>query len=343
MFKHSWAGNGWTMAAALVAASWVVACGPPPSGPPPQLVADPPPTEDGRVPGAGTSEFDRGVAYVEKEAWSEALPHFDAALRADPKNAEAHYYRALAQARLGEDGEAEKGLVRAIELNGDLVLARAHLGELYLISEPPRAKKAIEVLAPASEAEPKDADIHQLLAFAYRLEKRYDESAKHYKATLKIEDNPKFRFDYADMLFEADRLDQAAEQMRAAFPAYRDDVAVVAQLAHRFAKAKAYDDCVKAFSRAIELRAKEPGFLLHRGLCRHSLEDEEGARADYKKAIELDPKFQAGWYYLGMSLLEGKRVTQAVDALEKASKIDKTSAVGKKAKAKLDALAKERR
>jgi tetratricopeptide (TPR) repeat protein len=343
MCKQSWVWGKWRGAVVLVAASWGVGCGPSAEvGPPPLLIADPPPTDDGRSPGAGASDFDRGVAYVEKEAWEQAVPHFDKSLEADPNNAEAHYYRALAQARLGNDADAEKGLERAIELKGDLVLARAHLGELYLVSEPPRAKKAIEVLKPAAQADPKDADTQQLLAYAYRLEKRYNESAKHYEATLKIENNPKFRFDYADMLFEAGRLDQAVAQMRLALPAFADDVAVVAQLAHRFAKAKAYDDCIEAFSRAIELNAKEPGFHLHRGLCKHSRQDEEGARADYQKAVGIDPKFQAGWYYLGMSFLEGRRTTQAVDALEKASKIDKNSAVGKKAKEKLDELGKGR-
>lgn len=337
MCKQGWVSGGWLLAVAMAAA---VACGRAgPTGPGPLLVADPPPTEDGRAPGAGTSDFDRGVAYLEKEAWELSLPFFDKALAANPQNAEAHYYRALAQRKTGKLAEAEKSLVRALELNHELNLARAHLGEIYLLEEPLRAAKAIEVLAPAAEAEAKDADIQQLLAYAYRVEKRYDDSARHYQAALKIENNPQFHFDYADMLFEAERWDGAATEMRAAFPAFRDDLAVVAQLAHRFAKAKAYDDCVKSFDRAIELKREEPDFYLHRGLCKHSLDVENEARADYQKALELDAKYQPGWYYLGMSYLASKRITKAVDALEKAIKLDKNSAIGKKARKRLDDLA----
>jgi len=172
--------------------------------------------------------------------------------------------------------------------------------------------------------------------------KKYDESAKHYRASLKAKDDPNVRFDFADMLFEADKLDEAVVEMRKVLPAVKDDKQVVAQLAHRFAKAKAYDDCVKAFDQAIALDAKEPGFFLHRGLCKHSLDKEEAARADYDAAIKIDPKFQPAYYYLGMSWLEANKRTRAVDALEKAWKTDKASKVGKAAKEKLDELNKKR-
>ncbi|MCA9620623.1 MAG: tetratricopeptide repeat protein [Myxococcales bacterium] len=309
---------------------------------PPSLVADPPLTDDGRAPGAGQADLDRGIAYIEKEAWDKALPYLDAALEAKPDNAEAHYYRALAQARLGNAEAAETGFEKAIELNPELTLARAHLGELYLTSQPPRAQKAIEVLTPAVEAEPKAADLHQLLGFAYRMEKNYKEASKHYQASLAAEDNADVRFDFADMLFEAGELDEAAAQMRLVLPKFKTDKAIVAQLAHRFAKAKAYDDCVEAFTVAIGLDQKEPGFFLHRGLCQHSLQKEEKARVDYKKAIDLDAKFQPGWYYMGMSWLGDNKRTQALDAFEKAWRIDKESAIGKAAKEKLDEVRKSR-
>jgi Flp pilus assembly protein TadD len=337
MTKRTIASRGaWAILLCLAA----TACGPPKPAPPPSLVADPAPTDDGRAPGAGQSDLDRGIAYVEKEAWDKAVPHFEAAIEAQPNNAEAHYYRAVANARLGNTQQAEEGFVKAIELNGELTLARGHLGEIYLTSQPMRAKKAVEVLAPAVKSEPKAADLQQLLGFAYRVEQDYDRSMEHYRASLAVKDDVKVRFDFADMLFEAKKLDQAVVEMRKILPAMKEDKQAVAQLAHRFAKAKAYDDCVKAFDLAVALDAKEPGFFLHRGLCKHSLKNEEAARADYSKALKLDVKFQPAWYYLGMSWAAAKKRTRAVDALEKAWKIDKQSKVGKAAKTKLDEFAK---
>ena len=170
------------------------------------------------------------------------------------------------------------------------------------------------------------------------MERRYGPSAKHYKASLSAKDDDQVRFDYADMLFEAQRFDESAAQMRKLVPKFAKDEKVLAQLAHRLAKAKAFDDCVDAFTKAIALNGKEPGFLLHRGLCQHSLKKEKLARADYQKAIDIDAKFQPAWYYMGMSWLEDHKRTQARQALDRAHKLDPSSKVGKAAKAKLAEL-----
>lgn len=317
-----------------------VGCGPA-QRPDPMLVADPPPTEDGSEPGAGVSDMDRGIAYIEKQAWEQALSHLERAVAAQESNAEAQYYYGLALGKVGRHGEAETHLEKAIALDENLHLARAHLGEIYLTGDNLRGKEAIAHLEPAAKAMPKDADIQQLLGFAYRVDKKYDESAKAYKASLAIEDRPQVRFDYADMLFEAEKMDAAVAEMRKLFPLFDKDVQVVAQLAHRFAKAKAFEDCVKAFDKAIALDKSQPAFYLHRGLCRHSLDESEDAvRKDYQKAIEIDPKFQAGWYYLGQSFLESKRRQQAVDAFKEAVKLGKGTPVGQKAQEKLDGMKK---
>ncbi len=315
-------------------------CGPA-QRPDPMLVADPPPTEDGSEPGAGVSDMDRGIAYIEKQAWDQALSHLERAVAAQQNNAEAQYYYGLALSKVGRHGDAETHLEKAIALDPNLHLARAHLGEIYLTGDNLRAKEAIAELEPAAKAMPKDADIQQLLGFAYRAEKRYDDSGKAYRASLAIEDRPQVRFDYADMLFEAGELDRAAAEMRTLLPLFDKDVEVVAQLAHRFAKAKAFEDCVKAFDKAIALDKTQPAFYLHRGLCRHSLgESEDAVRKDYQKAIEVDSRFQPGWYYLGVSFLESKRRQQAVDAFREAVKLGKTSPVGQKAQEKLDSMKK---
>jgi len=205
-------------------------------------------------------------------------------------------------------------------------------------ADPIQAKEAIEVLGPALKAEPDAPDLQQLMGFAYRVERRYDESAKHYKASLSAKDDDQVRFDYADMLFEAQRFDESAAQMRKLLPKFADNKKVLAQLAHRLAKAKAFDDCVEAFTKAIAVDAEEPGFYLHRGLCQHSLKKEKLARADYQKALDVDAAFQPAWYYMGMSWAADNKRTQARQALDKAYKIDKGSKVGKAAKAKLDEL-----
>ncbi len=311
------------------------ACGPPAGvGPGPALVADPAPTEDGLPPGAGTGELDRGVAYVKKQAWAEAIAHLDKALEAKPDNAEAEYYRALAHDNLKDRDKAEKGYARAIELDEKLINARLNLAAIYL-EEPIRAGQAIAMLGPAIDQEPQAPDIRINLAYAYRLTKQYAKAAEQYDEALKLKDDAEIRYVYADMLFAAGKPKESAEQMRLVLPTVNKDLEKVTVLAHRFAKCEAYDDCVSTFDIAVKLNGKEPGFFLHRGLCKHSLKQEKAARADYSAAFKIDPKFAPAYYYLGMSYLGDKKRQMALKAFEKAAKTGKGTRVGDKAKAQI--------
>jgi len=326
----------WRLGKALLLA--VAACGPPEQGPDPITIADPPPTGDGRVPGAGLSDFDRGVAYVKNGAFAEAIPHFDRALAANPDNAEAHYYRALSLENQGDRAAAEKGYLRALELDAALADARNNLGALYLDQEKPRAAEAVKVLEPALKLQADAVDLRVNLALAYRLTKAWDKAAEQYEAAIKLAPSHELEFAYADLLFEAGKPEDAGPHLEKALGGYKDDLEHVVVIAHRLGKAKRFQACVDAFSRAMKLAPKEPGFPLHRGLCKHELGDEPGARADYDAALAIDPSFQPSLYYLGMSYRAANMPSRAQEYFEKAIKIDKASPVGKKAQAELDEM-----
>ncbi len=318
----------------------VTGCPSPPIAPPPLLIADPPPTEDGRMPGAGMSDFDRGMAYVKNEAYAEAIPFLNRALAAQPNNAQAQYYRGLCYDQSGNRSEAEKGYKRALELDANLVEARVNLGAIYL-EEPVRPKKAVGVLADAARLDPNAPDVHRNLALAYQLVADYRNSAKHYETALKLQDDGELRFAYANMLYEAGKLKESSVQMRKVLPALKDDPKAMVVLAQRFAKAKAWAECVEAFDAALKHDGKQAKYFVQRGLCKHSLKQESDARVDYLMAIKLDSAFQAAYYYLGMSYRQDKRRTKAANAFEKTVKLGPGTPYGKKAKKKLKEMAAE--
>lgn len=323
----------------IAAAALAVCACSPAAGAGPSLIADPANGGSGAPPGAGTSDFDRGVAYVEKQAYAEAILHFDRVLEVQPDNAEAHYFRALALLKSDKPAEAEPGLVKAIELDGNLTHARVHLGAIYL-ADPPRPDKAIAVLEPAMAKEPKAVDIRDLLAFAYRLTGKNDKAAEQYDKALAIKPTPQLHFAYSDLLFEMNKHAEATTHLKKALPAFKKDAKQLAGIGERFRHLKAFDDCVAAFDDALALDASNAGPYVLRGLCKHALHKEADAQEDYRRALKIDAKFQPAYFYLGVSFLDSNMRGKGVEQLEKAVKIDASTAMGKAAQQKLAELKK---
>ncbi|MBI4702703.1 MAG: tetratricopeptide repeat protein [Deltaproteobacteria bacterium] len=329
---------GAALAAAALGLCALPGCGPPPKPAEPDavLLGDEPAAAGG-VDEAAPPELKRAVAAIEKEAYAEALPLLDQVLKAEPDNAQAVYYRALALDMTGKREQAEQGYRRAIELDAGLVNARFNLAMLYL-EDPPRPEPAIAVLEPAVRLDPKALDVREKLALAYQLAKQYDKAAAEYEAALGLSDVPRVHFNYADMLFEAGRREQAVPHMRQAFPAFQKDKENVVVLAQRFAQSHAYEDCVRAFGAAIALDAKNPGHYVYRGLCQHELKKEREAQQDFRAAAAADPSFQPAPYYLGRSLVASGQADEGARSLRRAVELGPGTPVGKKAAAELEEM-----
>lgn len=302
--------------------------------PPINLVADPPPRSGDHDLGARSSDLDRGIAYLKSNAFGQALPYFQRVVAAHPNDAQSTYYLALCFDQLGKRSEAVEAYKQAIVLDAKLVEPRMNLAAIYL-EKPMRPRRAIEVLVPAAKLEPKANDVHSNLAFAYRLVKNYAKSEEHYRAALAIKDDMKERVVFADMLHEAKRYQAMAEQQRLVLDFVKNDTQTLVAMAHRFGRARAYRDCVKAFSLAIDKLPKKAALHVNRGLCYHGLRDEVNARADYTKVLELKPHLPVAHYYMGLSFLDSGKKGQARIQLQLAIKHGKDSKVGERATKKL--------
>ncbi|MBM4357483.1 MAG: tetratricopeptide repeat protein [Deltaproteobacteria bacterium] len=329
--------------AAVVFGSVTIGCEPPmPPLSPPVLVAEPPASFDGRTPGQGTTDLDRGVALVQNERYAEGARLIERAMTSGLGDGESTYYLAFAYERMGNRKEAESYYLKTLQLDPQLVNARVNLAAMYL-EEPLQPAKAITVLEPAVATEPKSADIRLNLAYAYRLEKNLPKAAEHYRASLAIEDKVETRQMLVDVLFDAGDTKEVVGEMKTLLPAFAKDAKAMAAFGGRFAKVRAYADCAAAFTKALELQPKNAGYHVNRGLCRHEVGDAEAEVAkDYEAAVDLEPKNQAAWYYLGMSQLLAEERSRGIEALEKAIRLGADTAFGKKAKEKWSAVVKKR-
>lgn len=327
----------------FVALSFVAfaACGPPPPPEDPVLTADPPVGgAEGLSKSTVNTEIERAVAYIKNEKFDSAKEHLGKALAEQPDHPEANYYMGLSLDMLGDKKAAETFYKKALAADPGMVEAATNLAAMYL-DDPPRPDDAIAVLAKAVEKVPDDVSLNQNLAYAYGLKKDYANAGKAYERALTKGENKDVRFAYGVLLFEANDMPKAAEQLKKAVEQTTDAPTLVT-IGRMLGKAGAYAECVRAFDEAIKSK-QEPEWLVRRGTCKHELNDEPGARSDFEAAIKVDPKYATAHYYLGMSLsLEKKSRVSAMASLEKAVKLGEGTEIGNKAKEKLKEMAKQK-
>jgi Tfp pilus assembly protein PilF len=324
----------WLPPALLVLAG----CAAAPEPPREPLTADPPLGTTSADTGAAQTELERGIAYLNNEKPEEARAHLEQSFRIK-ETGEAQYYLGLVKEKLHDGPGAEAAYKKALAIDGKLAEAAANLGALYL-DEPPRPDEAIAVLQAALDKSPADARLAQNLAYAFGLKGDVPSSSKQYDSVLGKGEDAMIRFAYGTMLFEHKELEKAADQLKKALAGMKDDAPMLVTVGRMLGGAKAFGDCVTAFDRAIKIKATEPEWFVRRGTCRHEMKDEAGAQADFRSAIKVDPKFAAGHYYLGLSLLGDKKPASGTSSLETAAALG--GDIGKAAKAKLATLGKKK-
>jgi tetratricopeptide (TPR) repeat protein len=310
---------------------------PPPADPP--LVADPPDTPAGKSNGAEQgaidTELERGLAYVKAEQFAEAKQHFEKAIAIKPTPT-AFTCLGIADEKTGDRAGAMVAYKKALDADPAFVEAAQNLAALYL-DDPAKPDEAIAVLKPVIAKNP-DPRLLQNLAYALGLKGDLDGAGKAYEAALAKGEDAQARLAWGTLLFEAKQLDRAAEQLKRALDGAKDDAPTLVTIGRMLGSAKAYPECVRALDRAIKLKGTEPEWFVRRGTCKHQLDDEAGAQADYEAAIKVDEKFAPAHYYLALSLRQQKNRIKATVELERAIKLAGDGPIGKAAKEQLDDL-----
>jgi Tfp pilus assembly protein PilF len=99
--------------------------------------ASPPlPVSTGADPSAVTHNVE-GIEHYNMAHWDEAKRHFEAAVKSDPKSAEAHYNMALALDKLGDHAKARGYFKRAGELApGNTAITQSNAYQIHV--NPPK-------------------------------------------------------------------------------------------------------------------------------------------------------------------------------------------------------------
>jgi tetratricopeptide (TPR) repeat protein len=242
--------------------------------------------ETDALPHAGLGNLIAFQADAKLEHRSEAIPHFQAALKLDPNLAVAHQALGICLLSLGKLQEAVEALETAdrlypnVETAYGLAQAHAELGN---------DQKALAYAKSAIEYEPEQSGVDLRLLYARLLAKNAQpkDAAREFEQAAKLgADSPLVRFEVARGLLELGELDAAMVHMQW----------------------------------LLEAAPKEAPVWVNYGRLLIAQGKPKDAIAQFDKALELDPTSQAAQTYKIEALVGAKRCKDARAQFDKLAK-----------------------
>jgi tetratricopeptide (TPR) repeat protein len=138
-------------------------------------------------PGVASDYYQRGQAALAVENYSEAIGHFNEAVRLDPRYGEAFYGLGQAYEATGRDRLALDAYLDAIGVQPSLGKAQAAAGKLYF--ERKEYSPAEAYLKRATTLVPADPDPYYYLGEIYRMDGKCKASVDMFKKALAIDSN----------------------------------------------------------------------------------------------------------------------------------------------------------
>ena len=172
----------------------------------------------------GGQAFNRARQSNDVKEYRKAAAYFGAANAIAPDSASAHLFEAYARfsaERLKKSGEANIGKVIPVLERYVNVAAKPDtnayslLGQLYLQND--QAEEAVDLLEQATEQYPEHSSLQSLRLTAYNRAGQTQKAMRAYREQIdQNPENPTYRYNYGSMLLQADRFDDAIEQLQKA-------------------------------------------------------------------------------------------------------------------------------
>ena len=287
-----------------------------------------------------------GVAFHRLEQEDRALSCYEAALRIDPIDAEAHYFRANILYRQRSVREAIAGYTVAVGLRPELIQAHQGpapqdrltdyspaLAELHWVAKPARRILELNTLM---EANPRQANLFKERAAEYYRLRNYVQAIADYTSSLQIQPHVANVFYLRGVAYEQlGQLDRAQED-------YQRAIAINPQLADEhiqrgvaFGQMGYFRQSIASLTEAIRLSPRNADIYFNRGTAYLQQGDLESALRDFSNVIQLSPGDEEAYYWRGISHEQAGRQEQAIADYRQFLAISKDSQARKEIEGKL--------
>jgi len=255
------------------------------------------------------------IKLIQTKTYAEAKKLLEKALADDERNSKAHFYLAVAHEGLDDKDSAAVHYRKALELDPKLTEAAENLSALLLDNKD--YEGALLAVNIGLKTDPKNFNLLRNRAIAEQGAGKLDDAAKSYSELLALKgEDEGFRYAYAEVLTGLGQKDKALLEWDKLLQSKNADM--LAAMSKPLAKLEAYDKCVGALDKALELK-KDPEFYVRRGLCRQKVTpfDAKAELADYNGALAIKADYTPAHYYLGMAHFKNKQFKEAQTELEK--------------------------
>ncbi len=338
MTASRWARSGW---ARLALPAALVTCGGADASPKTPVAAaaalDPAPSDGGKTASpqaAPAPELLAGIKAFDAGRYAEARASFEAAAKKNPEDYEALYDLGMTCEKLGDKAGAEAAYKGALASKPSFDSAAAELCALYV--EAGRLDEALAVGRLGLAKHPGSAALHENLGVALATRGDRDEATQELGQAIAIQPSePMFHLTLAHWL-NTWHVRGAAAHLDAASELVKQDYGMVASVGHEYRMAGEFDACVKTFDRAVQM--KDGGEVrTERALCRLGLKDDKGTLDDLQMAVQKEPTYAPGHYYLGGRLAIGKHFKEAAAEYAKYLSLEPSGSLAKPAADRLKA------
>ncbi|MDB4997312.1 MAG: Domain containing protein [Myxococcaceae bacterium] len=294
---------------------------------------------DGPAAASTSDDVTKGTASVKAGDWTAARAYFEAAIKKNPKQADAHYYLGVVMDKTGDRAAAEKSYRTALDLQPDLQEAAENLTAIYI--ETQKFDEAVTLAKKALARNAKDAAMQLNYAVALSGKGDVDGATKAFDNAIKLAPNdPLFYLAYAQHLSTAKKNDEAVGKLREALRVAGDDPVMLGTIGSEFRTARDVPDCIAAFDKAITLK-DNADFRTNRGMCKMG-KDKAGAATDFQAAIAKEPNFAPAHYWLGSIFHDDGKFPEAIAEYDAYLKAAPKGPMAKKAEEK-SKLAKDKK
>jgi len=199
-----------------------------------------------------------GEALLSAGRLDEAIPHIEEALRLDPRLPEAHINMGSIHNKQGRSKIAEAEYRTALQLKPSS--AEAHDGLAVVLAETNRPEEALKHALEAIALDPDDADSHYNLGRLYGLTGRTDQAIDQFRETIRLEPtNAEAHFNLGTAYAQKDQMKEAVTEFQAAVHGNPGYAAAHFNLASALARLDRYDEAIVEFTEALRLNPNLPG------------------------------------------------------------------------------------